>query len=180
MLSPGVYNENVLLWKPLKLQGLGPGGIIGAHELQARDPEDPRFNIPGTVIDGRYFQQNATDYDADDRGARAVRRRRRAAPPGAARRRPHRAGQDHAPRTTSAPALTAVVQRRPASTALGLTTGQGDGAGGIQLQASANNIQLTNNVLENNGGVVAGGIGLGQPYDHAQPQLQRAASPTTG
>ena len=28
-------------------------------------------------------------------------------------------------------------------------------------------MQLTNNVLENNGGVVAGGIGLGQPYDHA-------------
>ena len=60
----GVYDENILLWKPLKLQGRGPGGIIGSHELQARDPEDPRFNIPGTVVDGRYFQQNAPDYDA--------------------------------------------------------------------------------------------------------------------
>jgi hypothetical protein len=30
-------------------------------------------------------------------------------------------------------------------------------------------VQLTNNVLENNGGIVAGGIGLGQPYD-AGPQ----------
>ena len=44
----GTYNENVLVWKPLKIQGLGPGGIIGAHELQARDPEDPRFNIIGS------------------------------------------------------------------------------------------------------------------------------------
>ena len=29
VLSPGTYNENVLVWKPLKLQGLGPGGIDG-------------------------------------------------------------------------------------------------------------------------------------------------------
>ena len=35
------------MWKPLKLQGLGPGGIIGAHELQARAPEDPRFHVHG-------------------------------------------------------------------------------------------------------------------------------------
>jgi hypothetical protein len=49
---------------------------------------------------------------------------------------------------------------------LGLMTGQGQGAGGIQLQARINNMQVTNNVLENNGGVVAGGIGVGQPYVH--------------
>ena len=52
-------------------------------------------------------------------------------------------------------------------------TGHGDGAGGIQLQANANNMQLTNNVLENNGGVFAGGIGVGQPYAHGSRQLQR-------
>src|SRR5262249_50694091 len=49
---------------------------------------------------------------------------------------------------------------------LGLMTGHGDGAGGIQLQASINNEQLTNNVIENNGGIFAGGIGLGQPFVH--------------
>jgi hypothetical protein len=38
VLSPGVYNENVLLWKPLKIQGLGPGGLIGAHELKCSCP----------------------------------------------------------------------------------------------------------------------------------------------
>ena len=86
MLSPGVYNENILLWKPLKLQGLGPGGIIGAHEIQARDPEDPRFNIPGTVIDGRYFQQNAPDYDAAIAAHSPYAGVRDRHPPGAARR----------------------------------------------------------------------------------------------
>src|SRR5262249_30885233 len=63
VLSQGVYNENILLWKPLRIQGLGPGGIIGSHELNARDPEDPRVNVPRSVLDGRFFPQNATAYD---------------------------------------------------------------------------------------------------------------------
>ena len=53
-------------------------------------------------------------------------------------------------------------------------TGHGDGAGGIQLQASVNNMQMTNNVLENNGGVFAGGIGAWPAVRARQPQLQRA------
>src|SRR5262245_27721917 len=32
LLNTGTYNENVLLWKPMKIQGRGPGGIIGARE----------------------------------------------------------------------------------------------------------------------------------------------------
>jgi hypothetical protein len=170
VLSAGTYNENVLLWKPLMIQGLGPGGIIGAHELQGRDPEDPRFNILGSVIDGRFFQQNFATFDA--------------------------AVSAHAPYvlppfTSGAPSvvlrgadLTAVAKAANAydlvtnarfshgifSAArvdgLGLTTGHGDGAGGVQLQASINNMQITNNVLENNGGIFAGGIGLGQLYVH--------------
>ncbi|GIG21338.1 hypothetical protein Cch01nite_20620 [Cellulomonas chitinilytica] len=161
VLRPGVYNENVLQWKPLKLQGLGPGGIIGAHELQARDPEDPRFHVTGSVIDGRYFQQNSTAYDA--------------------------AVAAHAPYAVDAtlPAIlrgadltvvaqTATAYNVPAGAAgvlsasradgIGLMTGQGEGAGGVQVQANANNLQVTNDVLENNGGVVAGGIAVGQPY----------------
>jgi large repetitive protein len=167
VLSPGVYNENILLWKPLKIQGLGPGGIIGSHELNARAPEDPRFNVAGSVIDGRFFPQNATAYDATASG--------------------------HAPYATdptfstimrgadiTAVAKTTSAYNVPALPSgqdspgfngaridgLGLQTGRGDGAGGVQLQANINNMQLTNNILENNGGVFGGGIGLGQPFAH--------------
>src|SRR6185436_4517248 len=129
---------------------------------QARDPEDPRFNIPGTVIDGRYFQQNATSYDA----AIAA----HAPYAGVSAAHPVLRGADITvlAKTTTAYDIgsTATASFNQARIdGIGLSTGQGEGAGGIQLQASANNIQLTNNVLENNGGVVAGGIGLGQPYD---------------
>jgi hypothetical protein len=167
VLSPGVYNENILLWKPLKIQGLGPGGIIGSHELNARAPEDPRFNVPGSVIDGRFFPQNATAYDATVSA--------------------------HAPYATDptfstilrGADITAVAKTASAydvptlpggqdSAAfngarvdgLGLQAGRGDGAGGVQLQANINNMQLTNNILENNGGIFGGGIGLGQPFAH--------------
>ncbi len=164
VLSPGTYNENVLVWKPLKIQGLGPGGIIGSHELAARDPEDPRFNVQGTVIDGRFFQQNFTYFDdivaahapyAVDPTLSTILR-----------------GADM---TVVAKSLAAYdipsgaigVLSAARIDGLGLTTGRGDGAGGIQLQANINNMQITNDVLENNGGIVAGGIGLGQPYAHA-------------
>ena len=93
------------MWKPLKIQGLGPGGIIGAHELQARDPEDPRFHVLGSVIDGRFFQQNATAYDATVAAHAAVRRTR---PPGAARR-----GLTVVAKTTTAYDLP--VRRRPST-----------------------------------------------------------------
>jgi hypothetical protein len=167
VLSQGVYNENILLWKPLRIQGLGPGGIIGAHELNARAPEDPRFNVPGSVLDGRFFPQNATAYDATVSG--------------------------HAPYATD-PTFSTILRGADITVAaktptaynvpnlppnqdsaafggaridgLGLQTGRGDGAGGVQLQANINNMQLTNNILENNGGVFGGGIGLGQPFAH--------------
>jgi hypothetical protein len=157
VLKAGAYNENVLMWKPVKLQGLGPGGIIGAHELQARDPEDPRFHVVGSVIDGRYFQQNATSFDAT-----------------VSVHAPY-AGVDAADPVLRGADVTVVAKSNtayPSGNAaaridgVGLTTGRGDGAGGVQLQARANNTQITNDVLENNGGIVAGGIGIGQPFDH--------------
>jgi Polysaccharide lyase family 4, domain II len=165
VLSPGTYNENVLLWKPMKLQGLGPGGIIGAHELQGRDPEDPRFNVSGSVVDGRFFPQNATYFDGQANAHPGILPNFANGDPSVVLR-----GADI---TVNAATTTAYnisgstgIFNAARIDALGLSTGHGDGAGGIQLQASVNNMQLTNNVLENNGGVVTGGIGIGQPFVH--------------
>jgi hypothetical protein len=169
VLSPGVYNENVVAWKPLKIQGRGPGGIIGAHELLARDPEDPRGHVVGSVIDGRYFAQNAAAYDATV-GAHGPYA-------GVDQDHPVLRGADLTLLAQSATAydLTTTATSNQAAFAqarvdgLALMTGQGEGAGGIQLQSYANNTQLTNNVLENNAGIFAGGIAIGAPYSDANP-----------
>jgi hypothetical protein len=166
VLSPGTYNENVAVWKPLKIQGRGAGGIIGAHELQARDPEDPRFHVVGSVIDGRYFTENAAGFD------------------GTVSAHGPYAGVDADHPVLRGADVTLLAQNTGAYNlpggingtfsqarvdGLALMTGQGQGAGGIQLQAYANNTQLTNNVLENNGGLFAGGIGIGAPYSDTNP-----------
>jgi hypothetical protein len=173
VLSPGTYNENVLVWKPLKIQGLGPGGIIGAHEFQGRDPEDPRFNIKGSVIDGRFFQQNFAGFDATVTAhAPYVLPNFTSGLPSVVLR-----GADltvvaqnttayNVPTLPGAPSQDSAGFGGARIDGLGLMTGHGDGAGGIQLQASVNNMQMTNNVLENNGGIFAGGIGVGQPFVH--------------
>ncbi|HXH98290.1 MAG TPA: hypothetical protein VNH40_13875 [Gaiellaceae bacterium] len=171
VLSEGTYNENVLVWKKLRIQGLGPGGVIGAHELQGRDPEDPRFNVKGSIIDGRFFQENATGYDATVAAHVPY-----VLPPfegGSASTVLRGADVTFVAKATTDYDAAAVTGDSAAFNGaridgVGLVTGHGDGAGGIQLQAQINNLQVTNNVLESNGGIFAGGIGIGQPYVHGQ------------
>ena len=114
------------------------------------------------MIDGRFFQQNASSFDATvsanapyavDAGMPTILR-------GADMTVVAKTATAYGPATGATDMLGTTTARIDG---LGLTTGHGDGAGGIQLQANINNMQLTNNVLENNGGVVVGGIGVGQP-----------------
>ena len=56
----GPTTRTCVMWKRIILQGVGPGGIIGAHELQTRAPEDARFTVQGSVLDGRFFQDPAS------------------------------------------------------------------------------------------------------------------------
>ena len=179
VLQPGTYHENVILWKRVKLQGLGPGGIVGAPETEIQaQPEDPRFDIQGSVIDGRFFTDNQSDWEAtltDVVGSLA--------------------GVDAAHPVLKGADITVVAKAQNTYTngvdannfnaaridGIGLTTGRGEGAGGIQLQAYARRLQISNDVLESNGGVFAGGIGVGQPnYDAHDENLKVAYSRLLG
>ena len=53
--SAGTYRENVILHKRIKLQGHGPGGLLGT-KIQDFRPDDPRVHVPGSVIDARFFR----------------------------------------------------------------------------------------------------------------------------
>lgn len=158
ILNQGIYRENVVQYKPLKLQGIGPGGIIGAHELLQKDADDPRFNVLGSDIDGRYLRDNAPARQAVIDA--------------------HRPAGDYAGVSATNPvieggSITVLAQSTTAygsglSAAridgIGLQYGTGDGAGGIEAQAYDNYLRITNNLLDGNQGTTAGGIALGQPY----------------
>src|SRR5258706_15976994 len=142
-----------MVFTPLKIQCIGRGGLIGAHELNARALEESRFNVDGSQIASRFFPQNATDYDATvsahapyatDPTFSTIMR-----------------GADFTVVAKSASAYNVPGLPSGQDSAgfngaridgLGLSTGRGNGAGGVQLQANINNMQLTNNILENNGG----------------------------
>jgi Polysaccharide lyase family 4, domain II len=160
VLGEGTYNENILLWKKLTIQGLGPGGIVAAHEFLARDPEDPRFNIKGTVVDGRFYRENATAFNTAISNGPFVAPYDSVDPVDF----PHGAAITVVAMNASAFNGDALTFGR--IDGIGVTTGHGDAAGGIQLLARVNNLRITNDVLENNGGIVAGAIGVGHPYIH--------------
>jgi hypothetical protein len=181
VVGTGTYNENVLVSKRLIIQGHGPGGVIGAHELQQRAPEDPRFNVPGSVVDGRFFNTTRSlpgGWDdslanltlggyAGDSGFLIL---------------------DGADITVAAPATgTFTSGSTPAQIALnaaridglGLQLGTGEGAGGLQLHAYIDHMRVTNNVLESDAGLIAGGIALGQPFADANPGAPNVGSHNT-
>jgi hypothetical protein len=156
VLKPGIYRENVIMSRPMKLQGLGPGGIVGANEPTNRPADDPRFKIDGTVIDGRYFEDDKASWTAKlgSLGTLA----------GVNASHPVLQGADITVVAQSTTAYGGTGGSAARIDGLGVTTGHGQGAGGIQLQAYARNVQITNDVLQSDGGIFAGAIGIGQPY----------------
>jgi hypothetical protein len=158
ILGAGTYRENVLMYKPVRLQGLGPGGTVGTVEPGGAPAEDPRFNVQGSVIDGAFFQ------DAGNQAAWTGALTAAGGLAGVGTGHPvlEGAGLTVAARTTTAYASGLLASAR--IDGIGFQNGHGEGVGGIQLHAYASNLRITNNVLEHNGGAFGGGIGLGQPF----------------
>jgi large repetitive protein len=162
VLGAGTYKENVVVWKPLKLQGLGPGGIVGAHELLQKQPDDPRFKIDGSDIDGRYYMDNAA-YRQTIVNAHSYR--------GVNANNPVLSGGDiTVVSATSSPAFAGGLSAARID-GIGLQFGQTDaalggtngGAGGIEAQAFTNDMRISNNVIDGNSGPIGGGIAVGKP-----------------
>ena len=163
VLSPGTYYENVVMWHPVKIQGLGVGGTVGARNLLA---SDPRFAIPGSVISGRFFGSNVADWEA------RVAAHRNASGPwyqNAASLAAVMRGADvlvlaKATNSYNIPGGPTGVFSAARIDGAALIEGGGNrGAGGVQLQGQGNNLKITNDVLEGNSGTFAGGIGIGLP-----------------
>jgi hypothetical protein len=152
----GVYYENLIIHSPIKLQGVGPGGAR-ADGSQVR----------GTIIDGLGFQQvnqpawNQLVSSLTWSGNQQVYE-------GAVITIFARAGQFGSSYKAAIDGLTIqggdqLGQPNKVNSAPGggVVITQG---GGIFANAYANNLQITNNLIQSNGGSYGGAIRLGTPY----------------
>jgi hypothetical protein len=157
ILNAGVYDENVLMSKPLRLQGLGVGGSVGFVEAGGPASEDPRVNIQGSVISGKFFRDMETYWDAKLASLTYVGQ--------------HDYVSKGADITVLAPTTTAYGSGINAARIDGIAVELGHGsfgAGGLEVHAYAQNLQVTNNVFESDQGFIGGAINLGTPYHGSQ------------
>ena len=142
MVAPGTYYENVVMHKPVHLQGSGTGSTfinanpnpldrlqafhakldaLGAREFAAFLLDDPfvKAEAPGVFVLGEFAYQNG------------------ALNPGNSFATPGQASID------------------------GFTISGSKAGGGIFLMVGANNVVISNNNITNNQGNLAGGIGVG-------------------
>ena len=163
VLKPGTYDENIIMNKAVIIQGLGTGG----NAQTAADPTaEPAPLIPGTAISGRFFSSSAGAWRAKMNTIRPAIGGSQTVPEGAAITVVARASGNPTNATlktsTFGTGTNGLVPAR--IDGIYVKTSQGDGAGGIQVHAYGRNLQITNDRVEGNGGIVTGGIGLGTPF----------------
>lgn len=160
IVPPGTYAENIILWKPVKLQGYGPGGVVGAPESErggAIPPgNDPFTNYPGSVIDGRYFTFNE-----------AIRTDWHTTLSGIAYNGPATVAEGAAITVVAASsggnAFNAIAGFKPQIDGLGITAARGFAGGGIYVHAYGTNLQVTNNIIDRNQSAHGGALAIGRP-----------------
>ncbi len=142
VVKPGTYRENVIMHQAVKLQGYGQGGLLGT--------DDPRTLIEGSVIDGRYYRVQSADWETLLAGLSFD--GNQAVPGGAC----ITVVASDAEFTSGFP---------PSIDGFRITSGRaGIGGGGIHVNGYARYLEISNNYIEENGSLLAGGISLGQPY----------------
>ncbi len=146
VVLPGTYYESPIIYKNIKLQGVGPGGIL------------PNGNaVKGSVIDGRFFlsyidewlnKLDAIDFD----GAQFV-------------------APDQVKEITKGQVITVVSKAgtfsevfKPQIDGLKITGARGEDGGGIYVNAHCNYLVISNNIIQSNGGGFGGGITIGKAY----------------
>ncbi len=155
IVEPGVYEELVVMWKPVRLQGSGTSTIINAVQRPVDKLEDWNAKVQGLVDNGDVSLV-----------------------PGQPT-----AGTPFAPGllgNEQGAGITVLAKGGPGSGCFGAAPGDGcfnladariDGftisggqAGGIFVNGWARNLEIANNNIDRNSGALHGGIRVGHPY----------------
>lgn len=148
MVPPGTYNEMVILWKPLRLQGFGSATVINA--MQTTDSLAAwQARADGLVSSGRIALLPGVDTG-----------------PGGAAGAAGNFGTEQGPGILVAGPVTGSPNAfsRTASRIDGFTVTRSNGGGGIIAYGYTENLRITNNRVAENWGDYGGGIRVGHPY----------------
>ena len=162
VVHQGSYNESVIMHRRIKLQGVGPGGSVGAPENAGVD--DLRFTVSGSVINGRNFFERTAAWNAKLASLPK---------PAGYGDVPGGAGITVVPRTTSH--FSGRTERRDRRVRHHARPGRRRWRNpGQRLRARF--LEITDNIIESNGGECGGAIALGLPslYNIPAGQLLNA------
>lgn len=147
-VAPGIYYENIILNKNIKLQGLGPGGVRNDGTAVIGSVLDGRFI--STTIDQWLDRLSSIEFDGAQNGP-----------------------LDQVQNIIKGQVVTVVAKSGVLSNTFRtqidgfyISSGRAiDGGGlGIYAHAHCNNLIISNNVLRSNGGGFGGALQLGSPY----------------
>ncbi|MTI84487.1 MAG: pectin esterase [Firmicutes bacterium] len=146
VVSAENYYESPILYKSIKLQGLGAGGI-----------RPDGSTVAGSVIDGRFFLSYINQWldkldGIDFEG-------------------PELFPADQVKEITRGQVLTVVGRQEAYSDSFNphvdgfkITGARGEDGGGIYVNAHCNYLAVSNNIIQSNGGGFSGGITIGKAY----------------
>ncbi|MDH4125018.1 MAG: Ig-like domain-containing protein [Gammaproteobacteria bacterium] len=152
LVESGTYNELVVLWKPVRLQGSGSGTIINGLRLPSEKLDTWRQKVKGLIDSGEVDLlpgQPAGDFDLIGGGDNLI------------------GGGLFG--TELGAAITVLAKNDGSWNANearidGFTVTGADGGGGIFVNGYAHNLEVGNNHVTANMGNLSGGVRFGHPY----------------
>jgi hypothetical protein len=149
VVSPGVYNESVIMWKPVRLQGAGAGvTMINAVKRPTESLLEWRAKMDGLFADGLVDAlpnqlAGAAGFDVSEGAAITV----------------------LGPTDATAAANPAAYSFNDYESRIdGFSLTGADVGGGILVNSYAHNLEVSNNSVYGNNGSYHGGIRIGEPF----------------
>jgi len=151
LVAPGAYEEQVVMWKPVRLQGYGAATIINAVKRPPEKLEAWRNKVQGLIDNG-----SVSLVPGQDAGAIVPVE-----------------GPAGPLQTEQGAGVTVLAYADPLgpnsyltypSRIDGFTITSADGGGGIFVNGYAHNLVIANNNITKNVGILHGGIRVGHPY----------------
>jgi len=152
LVATGTYNERVIMWKPVRLQGAGSATVIDALQTGAADLDNWRA-VLATHVPNPLIVQDAellvdllpglTTIDEEGAGITVLGRANRC--------------------FSNNPDVTHYCYRDNLSRIDGFTITNAANGGALLVHANADNLEIANNTITANSGQFNGGIRIGQP-----------------